>query len=96
MAIEFNYTDDELLTLSIATETSGLGTVDKVEWCYRFTHQAANFQGKLRAAWSLDNLPWVGEEIPIPQAAKDVWKANINTLATRIVICQNYIEGVTN
>ena len=96
MAVAFNYTDEELLTLNIATETSGLTALEKVEWSYRFTHQAANFQGKLVHAYTLNNLPWVGEDIPIPQAAKDAWKANINTLANRIVTCQNYIDGVTD
>jgi hypothetical protein len=95
MSVEFNYTDEELLTLSIATETAGLSAIEKVEWSYIFTHKAANFQGKLVRAYTLDNLPWIGEDIPIPQAAKDAWKANINTLANRIVTCQNYIDGVT-
>jgi hypothetical protein len=96
MVVEFDYTDSELLTLSIATETSGLTVLEKVEWSYRYTHRAANFQGKLVNAYTLDNLPWVGEDLPIPQAAKDAWKANINTLANRIVTCQTYIDGVTD
>lgn len=96
MAVNFDYTDEELLTLDLATETSGLTVVEKVEWSYRFTHKAANFQGKLRAAWSLDSLPWVGESIPIPPEAKAVWKANINTLANKIVTCQEYVANATD
>lgn len=96
MAVEFNYTDEELLALNIATETAGLTTVEKVEWCYLFTHKAANFQGKLVRAYLLDNLPWIGEDIPVPQAAQDAWKANINTLAKRIVTCQNFVDSATD
>ena len=96
MAVEFNYTDEELLTVNIATATSGLTAVEKVEWCYIYTHRAANFQGKLVRAYTLDSLPWVGESIPVPQAAKDAWKANINTLADKILTCQTYVESVTD
>jgi hypothetical protein len=96
MAVEFTLTETQLLTISIAAETSGLSVIEKVEWCYKFTHKAANFQGKLVNAYALTNLPWVGEDIPIPQEAKDAWKANINELADRIMACQTYIADHTD
>ena len=94
--MEFNLADEELIAANIEALTTGLTVLEKVEWSYIYTHRAANLQGKLVHAYTLDSMPWVGEEISIPQEAKAAWKASINALATRIVSCQTYVVNHTD
>jgi len=94
--MELDLTDEELIVADCDALTSGLSTLERVEWSYIYAHRAINLQGKLIRAYTLDNLPWIGEDIPIPQVAKAAWKASINALATRIVSCQTYVVNHTD
>jgi len=93
--MNFNISNEDLATVDLITETADMTTVEKVEWSYQYTHRAANRQGQLVRAWQAGTISRFGQEIAIPQAILDAWKAEINALADRIVIAQNYVASVT-
>ena len=96
MSVEFNLTEAELPTADLGAETAGLTNVEKVEWAYIYTHKAANLQGKLKNAYDKTTIAHVGYDVPVPQAARDFWRAMINALADRIVIAQTTVANITD
>ena len=96
MAVSFTIADEDLVTADLAAETAGLSILEKIEWVIIYTHRAVNLQGRLAKAWTLADLPYLGEDIPIPTAAKDAWKAKVNTLAAQIITAETFVEDSTD
>jgi hypothetical protein len=88
--------DEDLYTADIAAETSGMGNVAKAEWCINYTQKAANRQSSLARLYMAGSVGYLGYDITIDASTIADMKAEVNGLATRIVTCQEFIDGVTD
>jgi len=92
---EFGLADSELATANLAALTSGMTAVEKVQFSYQYTHRAANRQGSLVNLYIAGVVGHMGYEITIPAATVTAIKAEINNLADRMVLAQNYVATLT-
>ena len=95
MAVDFTLTDEELLDADLTALTSGMTNAEKGEWMYWYTHRAANLEGRIIKAWlaGTDNYLWYA--VDWSTETKTQMKADVNSLATRIVEAQTFIDTLT-
>ncbi|NOQ21624.1 MAG: hypothetical protein GQ565_03095 [Candidatus Aegiribacteria sp.] len=71
-------------------------TIEKIEWCNKYTHRAANRQGQLVALYISGEVGHLGYDIDLPPATIDAMKVEVNALADRAVMAQSHIASVTD
>ena len=96
MAVDFNLTDEELLTADLTTLTSGMTAAEKGEYMYWYTHRAANLEGQIIKAWLAGNIGYLFYEVDWSTETKNQMKADVNALAVRIQEAQAYIDSITS
>ncbi|MCP4541712.1 MAG: hypothetical protein GY832_31660 [Chloroflexi bacterium] len=90
----FNLTEEELATADLAAETAELTNSEKVDWANVFTHKAANRQGKLKRAYDIATLPYLGQDIPVPQSARNAWRVEFAALGRLIITAQTAVVDI--
>ena len=95
MAVDFNYTDEELSGLACNTIIADLSTIEKIEWCIRYSQKASHRQSAIVRLYiaGTTSTGVAGFDIDIPAGTITDMVTEMDALATRIEYCQGIIDN---
>ena len=96
MAVEFNYTDDELSTINVPSVISEFTGIQKIEWCSVYSIKASHRQVNLVELYlaGVVGTGILGYDIDLPQATIDAMRDEVGDLSDRIEYAQSVIQGI--